>query len=154
MSETLKPCPFCGHAAVMPRPHDTRAFVECTGKFAFEDGPDCGARTGYYSTEAEAAAAWNRRASPPQPDALSVYRARCDILPQKGETVTLPGDPRFELVPPQGEMNAELWESTSALRWLLPRDVRAPRRLQQAWRDQSTGRTEWRDVPLVEEVEE
>jgi hypothetical protein len=67
MSETLKPCPFCGHAAVMPRPHNTRAFVECTGKFAFEDGPDCGARTGYYSTEAGAIAAWNRRV---QPDAL------------------------------------------------------------------------------------
>jgi hypothetical protein len=45
-------------------------------------------------------------------------------------------------------------EEEPGLRWLLPRDVRAPRRLQQAWRDRSTGRTEWRDVPLVEEVEE
>lgn len=93
MSDALLPCPFCGHEAVMvPHRRETRAFVECTGKFAFEDGPDCGARTGYYSTEAEAAAAWNRRAPPPQPDALKLAEEALEPFAAIAEGKTIISD--------------------------------------------------------------
>jgi hypothetical protein len=59
----LLPCPFCGHEAELLKLPETRPFVECRGRRAFDtSGFACAARTGYYSTEAEAIAAWNTRA--------------------------------------------------------------------------------------------
>jgi hypothetical protein len=60
--EELKLCPFCGHEAELLKLPETRPFVECRGRRAFDtSGFACGARTGYYSTKAEAIAAWNTR---------------------------------------------------------------------------------------------
>lgn len=73
----LKPCPFCGKHATGtigrasemlwdeddggPYPHQDSFSVLCSA--AKPDGPGgCGASGGYFPTEAEAIAAWNRRA--------------------------------------------------------------------------------------------
>lgn len=59
--EGLKPCPFCG---TQPTLHDTNEAVENAGSgdyFWMCDG--CGIVTNVYAEEAEAIAAWNRRAS-------------------------------------------------------------------------------------------
>lgn len=58
MTEKLKPCPFCG---------DDNARLE-EGAFGFQVSchptTGCGSLTDYHDTEDEAAATWNRRASP------------------------------------------------------------------------------------------
>ncbi len=51
MSEALKPCPFCGGAAVLCKPAFGRPYVACMNNFC--PGPK--------ETESEAIAAWNRR---------------------------------------------------------------------------------------------
>ena len=55
---TLKPCPFCGddHAR-----HEDGEFGQ---QASCDPRTGCGAITEYFETEAEAAAAWNRRATP------------------------------------------------------------------------------------------
>ena len=53
MAEDLKACPFCGGRDLWMR-EALRCWVRCCG---------CGAEGGYGDDEAEAAAAWNRRAA-------------------------------------------------------------------------------------------
>jgi len=56
----LKPCPFCGGAAVVvPDDNDCWSFVEC--KF-------CAAQSDGCRTKEDAIAAWNRRAKEPTDD--------------------------------------------------------------------------------------
>ena len=55
--EELKPCPFCGGGARIWKGPDYFK-VACAHQF------DCAAQVGPYDTEAEAVAAWNRRAAP------------------------------------------------------------------------------------------
>lgn len=44
---------------------------------------------------------------------------------------------------------AAVWESMRELRWILPDTTTTHQPiLQQAWRDLTTGRVEWRKVPL------
>lgn len=56
MSQTLKPCPFCGSEAEIEREGSRRhsCIVACTDCGARHEGPDEGERSG---------AAWNRRAA-------------------------------------------------------------------------------------------
>jgi len=58
MAETLKPCPFCGSDATVEFYDDGGWCVAC-------DESGCANMDNTYSTEAEAIAAWNRRAEPP-----------------------------------------------------------------------------------------
>lgn len=77
MSTTLKPCPFCGKAHTLkistasavlwdeeeqgyPYPHSESYTVACDA--SKPGGPGgCGATSGYFPTEGEAVASWNRR---------------------------------------------------------------------------------------------
>jgi len=56
MSETtLKPCAHCGSDKVIPEGYENRrcsAYISCL---------NCGTRTGYFMTHAEAAEIWNQR---------------------------------------------------------------------------------------------
>lgn len=59
-TERLKPCPFCGGGAHMFQVcGDGDYVVGC-------DAEGCWTTQGAYATEAEAVAAWNRRATPTQ----------------------------------------------------------------------------------------
>lgn len=57
-SDTPGPCPFCGTSA-------TAEFYEDGGWCVACDDPNCAIMDDTYETEAEAIAAWNRRATPP-----------------------------------------------------------------------------------------
>lgn len=65
MSDQLKPCPFCGGKAELWRAHAERtAWIACMSKCSVLVSKE-------YKTDAEAIAAWNRRAIPaaqPSPD--------------------------------------------------------------------------------------
>lgn len=56
--ETLKPCPFCGGQATIQAFHHypTQYWAQCA------DNPPCSVEVGGFLSEAEAIAAWNRRA--------------------------------------------------------------------------------------------
>ena len=57
MSETLKPCPFCGGEAKLHESYFGGYLVGCHGK--------CWVVTQRYETESEAIEAWNTRVKPP-----------------------------------------------------------------------------------------
>ena len=96
MSE-LKPCPFCGDSAFFYPDGDTEGHsVMCRGVA----DPSCASNTFGYSTEAEAIAAWNRRAQPAAPailmSAVFVKEGADDFAPQR----LLPCGSAVYLVPP------------------------------------------------------
>ncbi len=64
MSEELLPCPKCGAAWARRVMHTGRKWVRYCG--------ECGEVFGAYETEAEALAAWDRRASPALAEAAKV----------------------------------------------------------------------------------
>ncbi len=60
MSETLKPCPFCPELVACPDRDLGGWIIVCD-----REAGGCGASTAIYHREAEAIAAWNRRAPSP-----------------------------------------------------------------------------------------
>lgn len=65
MADALLPCPFCGCATMLHGPDHNRDsyHVWCAGlEGSLSDEAGCCAQTRYCETEAEAIAAWNRRA--------------------------------------------------------------------------------------------
>lgn len=54
MSETLKPCPFCGSEAKIVHFSQDACYVKC-------ENYDCMAGQKVYDTKADAIAAWNNR---------------------------------------------------------------------------------------------
>lgn len=72
MSDQLKPCPFCGGKAELWMAHAERtAWIACMSKCSVLVSKE-------YKTDAEAIAAWNRRAIPaaqPSPDVEALVEA-------------------------------------------------------------------------------
>ena len=61
MSDTLKPCPFCGGDAV----NNSHVSCDCCGKPYTGEvacvSPNCGAMVNHFDTDSEAIKAWNTR---------------------------------------------------------------------------------------------
>ena len=81
MSETLKPCPFCPELVACPERDQGGWIIVCN-----REAGGCGASTAIYHREAEAIAAWNRRAPSPHgqdveagPYAFRVSRERYEL---------------------------------------------------------------------------
>lgn len=84
MTEKMKPCPFCGSPAELyPDGEQEGHFVMCSGA-----GAPCHLQAFAHTTEADAVAAWNRRACQshqPPSDRQALLPAECDRQPPLGE---------------------------------------------------------------------
>ena len=80
--EKLKPCPICKRMDTLRIMEGDRVWIEC---MKGEDA--CGLSTGFFDTEAEAVAAWNRRDGNCCEKCNSLKKPDCDIRFAIGQLV-------------------------------------------------------------------